>query len=131
MPTSSDLAAGPPYYRQEPEISFIFDDMTGDWEPYPTVFLPRPQRPIPTEQELRRSSHPRASPVGHAAAYLAAAQGSKSQKDKKVVKSKTKGTDTAPRKRARHEDNDDETAERPAIKKPKVKDAVVVSDDGC
>ncbi|PBK79625.1 hypothetical protein ARMGADRAFT_1092949 [Armillaria gallica] len=130
-PVPSDLAAGPPpYYRREPEISFVFDDMTEDWDPYPTIFLPRPQRSVPSEQELRRSSRPRASPAGHDAAYLAAAQGSKPKKDKKNEKNKNKGTDTtAPRKHARHADNEDETTERPAPKKPKVKDIVVVSDD--
>ncbi|PBK92553.1 hypothetical protein ARMGADRAFT_1080615, partial [Armillaria gallica] len=130
-PVPSDLAAGPPpYYRREPEISFVFDDMTEDWDPYPTIFLPRPQRSVPSEQELRRSSRPRASPAGHDTAYLAAAQGSKPKKDKKNEKNKNKGTNTtAPRKCARHADNEDETTERPAPKKPKVKDIVVVSDD--
>ncbi len=129
-PVPLDLTASPPpYVCQEPEISFVFDDIAGDWEPYRMVFLPRPQRSAPTEPELRCSARPRASPVGQDAAYLAIAQGSKPKKDKKVAKNKTKGTDTAPRKRARYEDNDGETTERPAIKKPKVKDVVVASDD--
>ncbi|PBK89739.1 hypothetical protein ARMGADRAFT_1083185 [Armillaria gallica] len=130
-PVPSDLAAGPPpYYRREPEISFIFDDMTEDWDPYPTIFLPRPQRSVPSEQELHRSSRLRTSPAGHDAAYLAAAQGSKPKKDKKNEKNKNKGTNTtAPHKCVRHADNKDETTERPAPKKPKVKDIVVVSDD--
>ncbi|PBK81664.1 hypothetical protein ARMGADRAFT_1039175 [Armillaria gallica] len=125
--TAFDREANPPpYVRQEPEISFVFDDITGDWDPYPTILLPRPQRSAPTEQEVRCSSRPHASPVGHDAAYLAAAQGSKPKKDKK---SKNKGPDTAPCKRTRHEDIGDETTERPAVKKPRVKDVVLVSDD--
>ncbi len=127
-PAPSNVSASPPpYIRREPEISFVFDDITGDWEPYPSIFLPRPQRSAPTEQEVRRSSRSRSSPVGHDAAYLAAAQVSKPKKDKK---SKDKGLATAAsRKRMRHEANDDETTGRPAVKKPKVKDVVVVSDD--
>ncbi len=120
----------PPYVRQEPEILFVFDDITGDWDPYPMILLPRPQRSAPAEQEVRCSSRPRASPVGHDAAYLAAAQGSKTKKDKKNEKDKTKGTDTAaPRKRARREDNKDETAGEPAPKKSKLQDAIIISDD--
>ncbi len=132
-PVHPDLIPGPPpYYRQDPEISFVFDDITGDWDPYPTIFLPRPQCSVPSEQELRRSSCPHASPVGPDAAYLAAAQGPQTKKDKKNEKSKSKGPDTAaPRKCARREDINEETTERPAPKKPKVKDVVVVSDDEC
>ncbi len=124
-PTAPDREANPPpYVRQEPEISFVFDDITGDWDPYPTIFLPRPQHSAPAEQEVRRSSRPRASPVGHDAAYLAVAQGSKTKKDKK------KGTGTAaPRKRARREDNKDEAAGEPAPKKSKLQDTVIISDD--
>ncbi|PBK82631.1 hypothetical protein ARMGADRAFT_1038424 [Armillaria gallica] len=56
-PAPSDLAASPPpYVRQAPEISFVFDDISGDWEPYPTVFLPRPQHLAPTEQGLHCSA---------------------------------------------------------------------------
>ncbi len=130
-PVHPDLVPGPPpYYRQDPEISFVFDDITGDWDPYPTIFLPRPQCSVPSEQELRRSSRPRASPVGHDAAYLIAAQGSQAKKDKKNDKHKNKGTDTAaPHKRARRGDNNEDTAGEPAPKKPKVKEVVTVSDD--
>ncbi len=130
-PIASDRDANPPpYVRQEPEISFVFDDIAGDWDPYPTILLPRPQRSAPTEQEVCRSSRPHASPVGPDAAYLAAAQGPQTKKDKKNEKSKSKGPDTAaPRKHARREDINEETTERPAPKKPKVKDVVVVSDD--
>ncbi|PBK89738.1 hypothetical protein ARMGADRAFT_1032843 [Armillaria gallica] len=114
----------PPYVRQEPEISFIFDDITGDWDPYPTIFLPRPQHSAPAVQEVHYSFCPHSSPVGYDATYLVAAQGSKTKKDK------NKGTDTAtPCKCACHEDNKDETAREPAPKKSKLQDTIIISDN--
>ncbi|KAK0215968.1 hypothetical protein EDD85DRAFT_962531 [Armillaria nabsnona] len=126
--TASNREANPPpYIYQEPKILFIFDDITGDWDPYPVILLPRPQCSAPTEQEVCHSSHPHASPDGCDATYLATAQGSKSKKDKKG-KNKGPGT-TAPHKWTCHEDNNNETADRPSSKKTKVKDVMVVSDD--
>ncbi len=49
---SSDEATSPPptnmahRLRQEPKISFVFDEATGDFvESHPTIFLPRPALP--------------------------------------------------------------------------------------
>ncbi len=46
---SSDEASSPPptnlvrHLRQEPKISFVFNDTTGDFvDPHPTIFLSRP-----------------------------------------------------------------------------------------
>ncbi len=125
--TSVRDAHPPPYVRQEPEISFVFDDITGDWEPYPTIFLPRPQRSAPTEQELRRSSRPRASPLVMMLPILRLLRGPNPRRTRKA---KTRVPMLLPLINVtRHADNDDETTERPVTKKPKVKDVVIVSDD--
>ncbi|KAK0226726.1 hypothetical protein EDD85DRAFT_958466 [Armillaria nabsnona] len=124
---SNRKANPPPYVHQEPKILFVFDNITRDWDPYPTILLPRPQCSAPTEQEVCCSFHPCTSSVGHDAAYLAAVQGSKPKKDKK---SKNQGTTTAmPCKHAHHEDKESETTEGPSSKKTKVKDVMIVSGD--
>ncbi len=130
---ASDVDASPPpfiHYHREPEISFVFDDILEYWDPYPMIFLPRPQHSAPTEQGLCCSARSHASPMGADAAYLAAIQGSKTRKGKKNEKNKNKGPDAAAsRKHILHEDTEDETNKRPAAKKSKMKDIVVVSDD--
>ncbi|PBK85978.1 hypothetical protein ARMGADRAFT_1035958 [Armillaria gallica] len=121
--------------RQEPRISFVFDDVTGDFvESHPTIFLPRPIAPPAASQDLRRSARSQGSPFNPDAAYLKAVQGSKvdatKKKKKKDVKGKGHATETkAPHKRARPEDDTSQVKDKPASKKPKLKETVVIDGD--
>ncbi|PBK77616.1 hypothetical protein ARMSODRAFT_1010266 [Armillaria solidipes] len=118
-----DVPSPPParIHRREHKISFVFDDVTGDFEPYPTIFLPRPQILTSQEQAPHRSTRPPASSVGPDAAYLQAAQGSKAvlKKKKKDAKGKFKETEGAiPHKRTR-DDEGGPSVDKPAAKKLK------------
>ncbi|PBK79886.1 hypothetical protein ARMGADRAFT_1092665 [Armillaria gallica] len=121
--------------RQEPRISFVFDEATGDFvEPHPTIFLPRPVTTPSLGQDLRRSARSRGSPVGPDTAYLKAVQGPKvdtTKKKKKDAKGKDRATETkAPRKRARTEDDTVPAKDsKLAPKKPKLKETMVIEDD--
>ncbi len=137
-PQSSDEASSPPTktarrLRQEPRISFIFDDATGDLvEPHPTIFLPRPATTPPQGQDLRRSIRSHVSPVNPDAAYLKAVQGPKVDAKKKQKKKDVKGKDqiletNVPRKRARTEEDTTQAKDTP--KKPKLQETVVIEDD--
>ncbi len=117
-PQSSDEAPSPlptktaRRLRQEPKISFVFDDVTGDFvESYPTIFLPRPA--VPPSQ---------------------GSQGTKSdatKKRKKNAKGKDKKAETAvPRKRSRDDNDDAPTVAKPASKKLKSNDHKVPDDKG-
>ncbi|PBK88658.1 hypothetical protein ARMGADRAFT_1084218, partial [Armillaria gallica] len=126
---SSDEATSPPPTKlarrlQKPHTKFVFDDLTGDFDPYPTIFLPR--RSVAQDPNLRRSAHPHGSPVNPSAAYLKATQGSKAdapKKKKKNVKRKDKAPEVAvPHKRARDDDDGAPTVEKPATKRLKLKD---------
>ncbi|PBK94599.1 hypothetical protein ARMGADRAFT_1078483 [Armillaria gallica] len=136
---SSDDATSPPTnmarrLRHEPKISFVFNDTTGDFvESYPTIFLSRPVAPPSQSQDLRHSVRSNTSPVNRNAAYLKMAQSSQSdatKKKKKDAKGKGRATETkAPRKRARTEDDTTQVKDKPASKKPKLKETVVIDGD--
>ncbi|KAK0430320.1 hypothetical protein EV421DRAFT_1913035 [Armillaria borealis] len=132
----SDEAPSPPptkSRRQHHRISFVFNDVTGDFEdPHPTIFLPRPRARSPQDQAPRHSTRPHVSPVDQDAAYLKTTQGSKPSKVKKDQKhraessgtkdSKGKEKELAHRKRARDEDDGASAIDKPAVKKLKSKD---------
>ncbi len=117
---------------QKPWIQFVFDDITSDLDPYPTIFLPRCS--VPQEQNLRRSARPHASPANPNSAYLNAAQGSKSDSKTKKKDSKrndkTPG-DTIPLKHAWNDDGTMEVKDRLASKRPKLKETIVIPKDEC
>ncbi|PBK80347.1 hypothetical protein ARMGADRAFT_1092296 [Armillaria gallica] len=129
--SSSDEATSPPptnmacRLRQEPRISFVFDDSTGDLvEPHPTIFLSRLPVPPAQSQDLRRSTRSHTSLVNSTATYLKAVQGPKPgvKKNRKEAKSKDKTLEvTVPRKRARNEDEGSQAVDKPAAKKLKSK----------
>ncbi|PBK98333.1 hypothetical protein ARMGADRAFT_1075193 [Armillaria gallica] len=108
--SSSDEATSPPptnvarRLRQEPKISFVFDEATGDFvESHLTIFLPRPA--ILTSQSQ-------------------AIQGPKPEvkKKRKEAKSKDKTSEvTVPCKHARNEDEGSRVVDKPAAKKLKSK----------
>ncbi|PBK82549.1 hypothetical protein ARMGADRAFT_1038574 [Armillaria gallica] len=101
--------------HQEPRISFVFDEATGDFvESHPTIFLPRPTVPPAPSQDPRCSTHPNTSPVNCDAAYLKALLGSKSDATQKKKNTKE---DTAQAK------------DKPAPKKPKLKETIVIDED--
>ncbi|PBK58924.1 hypothetical protein ARMSODRAFT_983439 [Armillaria solidipes] len=119
--------------RQRHRISFVFNDVTGDFEdPHPMIFLPRPRAYSPQDQAPRRSTRPHASPINQDAAYLKMTQGSKPSKVKKDKKHRTESSGTkdsqgkekelAHRKRARDEDDGAPAIDKPAVKKLKSKD---------
>ncbi|PBK81125.1 hypothetical protein ARMGADRAFT_1091544 [Armillaria gallica] len=126
---SSNEATSPPPTKlarrlQKPRTEFVFDDLTGDFDPYPTIFLPR--RSVAQDPNLRQSAHPHGSPVNPSAAYLKATQGSKADAPKKKRKD-VKRKDKAPEVAVSHkcaQDNDDgaPTVEKPATKRLKLKD---------
>ncbi|PBK79150.1 hypothetical protein ARMGADRAFT_1041004 [Armillaria gallica] len=139
-PPSDDEEMSPPptniarRLRQEPRISFVFDEITGDFvKSYPTIFLPRPTVPPASSQDLRRSARSRGSPVNPDATYLKAVLGSKvdAKKNKnKDAKGKDRATEAkAPRKRARTEDNTTQLKDKPASKKPKLKETIIIDED--
>ncbi|PBK82427.1 hypothetical protein ARMGADRAFT_1090291 [Armillaria gallica] len=137
---SSDEATSPPptnmarRLRQEPRISFVFDDSIGDLvEPHPTIFLSRPPVPPSQSQDLRRSTWLHASLANPTAAYLQAVHGSKSDASKKKKKD-SKGKDQvsrtkAPRKRARTKDDAAQVKDKSSSKRPKLKETVVIDKD--
>ncbi len=115
---------------QKPWIQFVFDDVTSDLDPYPTVFLPR--RSVPQEPNLRRSAHPHVSPANPTAAHQAI-QGPKAdmQKKKKDPKAKDKVTGVPiPPKRTWDADEEVQNVDKPPAKKPKLKKAPVAANDG-
>ncbi|PBK81054.1 hypothetical protein ARMGADRAFT_1091601, partial [Armillaria gallica] len=130
--SSSDEATSPPptnvarRLHQEPKISFVFDEATGDFvESHPTIFLPRPAVLTSQSQVPRRSARSHVSPVNSTAACLKTAQSSKlsNKKKKRDAKGKDKASEVAiPRKRARNEDEASQTIDKPAAKKLKSKD---------
>ncbi|PBK80330.1 hypothetical protein ARMGADRAFT_1092343 [Armillaria gallica] len=109
----------------KPRISFVFDDLTGDFvDSDLTIFLPRPAVLPATSQDLRRSARSHMSPSNPTAAYLKLAQGSKPdmKKQKRDTKGKDKASEIAvPCKRARNEDEGSQTLNKPAAKKLKSK----------
>ncbi|PBK86481.1 hypothetical protein ARMGADRAFT_1086660 [Armillaria gallica] len=120
---------------QAPRILFVFDKATGDFvEPHPTIFIPRlTASPVPS-QDLRRSARSHGSPVSPDTAYLKAVQGSKvdmtKKKKKKDVKGKGHATETkVPHKHARPKDDTSQVKDKPASKKPKLKETVVINRD--
>ncbi|PBK79451.1 hypothetical protein ARMGADRAFT_1093124 [Armillaria gallica] len=131
-PQNSDEDLSPPptnkarHLRQEPRISFIFDDTTGDLvEPHPTIFLSRPAVPPSQRQDLRRSARSHTSLTHPTAAYFKAVQSSKpdAKKHRRDTKNKDKTSEVAvPRKHARTEDEALQTVDKPALKKLKSKD---------
>ncbi len=137
---SSDEATSPPptnvvrRLRQEPRISFVFDDATGDFvESYPTIFLPRPAIPPVSSQGFRCSVCSNTSPVNRNAAYLKTVQSSKpdTKKKKKDPRSKDKAPDVAvPRKRTRDDNEGSQAVDNPAAKKLKSKDIKTADDKG-
>ncbi|PBK79011.1 hypothetical protein ARMGADRAFT_1112034, partial [Armillaria gallica] len=139
-PQSSDEATSPlptnaaRRLSQGPRISFVFDDTTGDLvEPHPAIFLSRPTAPPSQSPDLRRSPRSHTSPVNPDVAYLKLAQGSNpdaKRKKKKDAKSKDKASDPAvPRKRARNDDDTAQVKDKPAPKKPKLKETIVIDED--
>ncbi|PBK80343.1 hypothetical protein ARMGADRAFT_1092290 [Armillaria gallica] len=130
--SSSDEATSPPptnmarRLHQEPKISFVFDEATGDFiESHPTIFLPRPAVPTSQSQVPRRSARSHVSPVNSTTAYLKTAQSSKlsNKKKKRDAKGKDKASEVAiPCKHARNEDEASQTIDKPAAKKLKSKD---------
>ncbi|PBK96024.1 hypothetical protein ARMGADRAFT_1077535 [Armillaria gallica] len=139
-PPSDDEVPSPPptniarRLRQEPRISFVFDDVTGDFvESHPTIFLPRLAVPPASSQDLRRSACSHTSPVNPDTAYLKAILGSKvdaKKKKSKDVKNKDKASEAVlPRKRTRNVDDHAQVKDKPAPKKPKLKEAVVIEDN--
>ncbi|PBK82659.1 hypothetical protein ARMGADRAFT_1090113 [Armillaria gallica] len=119
--------------RQEPRISFMFDEATGDFvESHPTIFLPRPTVLPAPSQDPQRSTRPNTSPVSRDAAYLKTLLGSKSDatKKKKNAKGKDRAIETkASRKHARTEEDTAQAKDKPAPKKPKLKEAIVIDED--
>ncbi|PBK92316.1 hypothetical protein ARMGADRAFT_1081099 [Armillaria gallica] len=118
--------------RQEPRISFVFNDTTGDFvDPHPTIFLPRPVATPSQCLGLRHSTRPHVSPVNLDAAYLKLVP--KSNPDAKKKKRKnTKGKvldAVVPCKCARTEDDTVPVKDKPAPKKPKLKETIVVDED--
>ncbi|KAK0245021.1 hypothetical protein EDD85DRAFT_943382 [Armillaria nabsnona] len=136
---SSDRVSSPPPLNkahrlcQAPKISFIFNKATGDFaNPHPTIFLPRPAAPPAPAQDLRRSTCSHVSPVNPNAAYLEAAQGSKSDLNKKKKDSKCKDNvakSTIPQKQARPDEKDTQVKARPTLKKLKLKELIVLDED--
>ncbi|PBK88607.1 hypothetical protein ARMGADRAFT_1084565 [Armillaria gallica] len=133
--TSDEDTSPPPMkmahrLHQEPRISFIFDDTTGDLvNPYPTIFLPRYS--VIQEQNLHHSARPHSSPVNPSAAYLKAAQRSKADLKKKRKDTKGKDKATGPATSLKHtHDNDDsaQNIEKLVTKKLKSKDTTVADD---
>ncbi|SJL16890.1 uncharacterized protein ARMOST_20420 [Armillaria ostoyae] len=128
----SDGAPSPPpskVHWKKAKISFVFNAATGDFEPYPTIFLPRPSTSL--TQAPRRSDRPHASSVSPDAAYLQAAQGSKPnlKKNKKDAKGKAKVTESAPSLKCTRDSNGGQVVGEPAPKKSKVQETVMISDD--
>ncbi|SJL08191.1 uncharacterized protein ARMOST_11554 [Armillaria ostoyae] len=133
----SDDAPSPPptqSHRKTHRISFVFDDVTGDFEdPHPTIFLPR--RPAPQEQSPRRSTRPHVSPVDQDAAYFKATQESKPSRVKKDKKkhaeslskkaAKGKEKEASSLKRSRDDDDTAPAVDKPATKKLKAADTKV------
>ncbi len=116
---------------QKPRTEFVFDDLTGDFDPYPTIFLPR--RSVIQEQNQRRSARPHASTLNPTAAYLKVNQGSKSdsRKKRKDTKGKDKATDpSVSLKRTRDDDDGASNVKKPATKKLKSKDTKTADDKG-
>ncbi|PBK84035.1 hypothetical protein ARMGADRAFT_1088736 [Armillaria gallica] len=139
-PPSDDEEMSPPptniahRLRQEPRISFVFDEITGDFvESYPTIFLPRPTVPPASSQDLCHSARSRGSPVNPDATYLKAVLGSKvdAKKNKnKDAKGKDRATEAkAPHKRTRTEDNTTPLKDKPPSKKPKLKETIIIDED--
>ncbi len=94
---------------QKPQVQFVFDNITGDFNPYPTIFLPR--------------------------LVVPPAQGTKSvttkKKKKTDPKSKDKLTSTSvPHKRPRDDDDNAPVIAKPASKKQKSNDCKVSGDKG-
>ncbi|PBK89504.1 hypothetical protein ARMGADRAFT_1083491 [Armillaria gallica] len=124
---SSEEASPPPmrHRRTKPRISFVFDDLTGDFvDSDPTIFLPRLAILPATSQDLRQSARSHTSPSNPTAAYLKLAQGSKPdmKKQKRDTKGKDKASEIAvPRKCVRNEDEGLQTLDKPAAKKLKSK----------
>ncbi|PBK91805.1 hypothetical protein ARMGADRAFT_1081221 [Armillaria gallica] len=139
-PPSDDEEMSPPPTNiahrlcQEPRISFVFDEITGDFvKSYPTIFLPRPTVPPASSQDLRRSARLHGSPVNPDATYLKAIQGSKvdvKKKKNKDAKGKDRATEAkVPHKRTRTEDNTTQLKDKPASKKPKLKETIIIDED--
>ncbi|PBK91217.1 hypothetical protein ARMGADRAFT_1082001 [Armillaria gallica] len=139
-PSSDDKEPSPPpmnlahRLRQEPRILFVFDEVTGDFvKSHPTIFLPRLAVPPALSQDLRCSARLRGSPVNPDAAYLKAIQGSKvdvKKKKNKDAKGKDRATEAkAPHKCARAEDNATQLKDKPASKKPKLKETIIIDED--
>ncbi|KAK0244873.1 hypothetical protein EDD85DRAFT_946177 [Armillaria nabsnona] len=119
--------------RQEPRISFVFNDTTGDFvNSYPTIFLPRLAAPSFRSQDLRCSAQSNTSPVNRDAAYLKTAHGSKpdvKKKKKQDLKRKDNAPEVAiPHKCAQEDDNVAPAVQKPAIKKLKSKDIKTAND---
>ncbi|KAK0236851.1 hypothetical protein EDD85DRAFT_952791 [Armillaria nabsnona] len=99
---------------QEPKILFIFDDSTGDLvEPHLTIFLSRPVAPLFQNSGLCHSTR-------------------SEKKMKTVPKNKDKTSEVAiPHKRARNEDATAHMEDKPAPKKPKLRETLVINKDEC
>ncbi|KAK0235571.1 hypothetical protein EDD85DRAFT_955151 [Armillaria nabsnona] len=110
-PSDEDGESPPPSNKarrlQKSHTEFVFDVLTGDFDPYPTIFLPRHSVVPPT-------------------------QGTKfvaTKKSKKNAKGKdTKAETVVPCKRSRPDNDDAPTVAKPASKKPK-SSAHKVTDD--
>ncbi|KAK0224835.1 hypothetical protein EDD85DRAFT_959076 [Armillaria nabsnona] len=119
---------------QQPKISFIFDETTGDFvESHPTIFIPRlVASPVPNP-DLRRSVRSCASPINPDAGYLKTLFGAKSdatKKKKKDLKGKDQSSSTVlPHKCARTDEDTTQMKEKPVPKKPKLKETVVIDDN--
>ncbi len=112
-------------HLQKPRIQFVFDDVTGDLDPYPMIFLPRHSVPSSQPPDLRRSAHLHVSPVAPNTAYLKAAQGSKPDVKKKRKDPKNKGQAAeviVPCKHTRDEDEGSQAVDKPATRKLKSKE---------
>ncbi len=120
--------------HQDPRISFVFDKVTGDFvESHPTIFLPRPTAPTAPSQNPRCSTRSNTSPASRDAAYLKTLLGSKlhATKKKRDSKRKDKAAETAiSRKRTRSEEDTTQMKDKPAPKKQKLKEPIVIEDDG-
>ncbi len=97
---------------QKPRIQFVFDDVTGDFDPHPTIFLPRLAAPPPQ-----------------------GSQGTKSDATKTKKRKDAKGNDkkagtAVTRKRSRDDDDGAPTVDKSASKKLKSNNPKVANDKG-
>ncbi|KAK0229060.1 hypothetical protein EDD85DRAFT_794181 [Armillaria nabsnona] len=102
---------------QKPKTEFVFDDVTGDFDPYPTIFLPRRSTFKTHNATLRHSSHPQKKDSKEDA-------GPSTQKE---VQGKDKDSSTC--KRPRNDSEGAPVVEKPVAKRFKSKETNVDVDE--